>query len=155
LARIASNSLAFLLDEPDKPLERGWLRVFAPSQYQIGLVVIVLEAKETDSYGALIHGACRDQCDALTCGYQREQCVHEIGFARYLRGEAALLAHAKNRVIDGGSAIPLKKDERFFGQLFDLEFPSRKAMSRGNRNNQRFPEDRLHFKIRSQLLRER
>jgi hypothetical protein len=65
LARIASDSLAFLLDEPDKSLERGWLRVFAPGQYQICLVVIVLQAKETDSCGALIHGARRDQCDPL------------------------------------------------------------------------------------------
>jgi hypothetical protein len=73
LARIASNRLAFLLDESDKSLERGGLRVLAPSQYQIGLVVIVLQAKETDSYGALIQGARRDQCDALTCGDHREQ----------------------------------------------------------------------------------
>jgi hypothetical protein len=48
-AGIAANDLAFLLDQTDKGLERGGLRIPPPSQDQFRPVVIVLEAKEANS----------------------------------------------------------------------------------------------------------
>jgi 3-oxoacyl-ACP reductase-like protein len=98
--------------------------------------VDILVKEESHSRWTQIHDTSRNQCYALSSRDQGEHGVHQIGLACDPRSKSCLLAHAKNRVIDGRGACPLKQNKGLFGQLIHPEFPSCKAMSRRDSNDE-------------------
>src|SRR5271165_1120689 len=110
--RLFRDVLRLRLEQIQERLQSDRYALLGPDDYKIHAHLVWPETQEANSARPEMAGRCGHDRHARLRRDQRKHRLHEIRLLCHLRGEAMLIAKARNRVEDFWRPFPVKQNER-------------------------------------------